>query len=318
MFSKYNYVYQVYKERNFTRAAEKLYISQPSLSVAIKNIERKIGADLFERMGTTVKLTEIGEEYIATAKQIIAAETDFLNRINDINNLKKGKVVVGGTNYLSSYVLPRVINRFNRLYPDIEVELVEANSYNLSNMVNNEQVDIIIDSFDEIPDDYQGEFLASEDILLCVPKDREINEKLKKYQIKPESIYNGSVRLMNVEGVPMEIFKNEKFILLKKGNDMCKRAMKFFNEENIEPNVIYRVDQLNISYALADSGIGLCFITDTFFKYGRGSDNVLLYKVKNEQYNRNLYVAYKKNRYCTKAMEEFIKVTKEILGDSVN
>ena len=318
MFSKYNYVYQVYKERNFTRAAENLYISQPSLSVAIKNIERKIGADLFERMGTTVKLTEIGEEYIATAKQIIAAETDFLNRINDINNLKKGKVVVGGTNYLSSYVLPRVINRFNRLYPDIEVELVEANSYNLSNMVNNEQVDIIIDSFDEIPDDYQGVFLASEDILLCVPKDREINEKLKKYQIKPESIYNGSVSLMDVEGVPMEIFKNEKFILLKKGNDMCKRAMKFFNEENIEPNVIYRVDQLNISYALADSGIGLCFITDTFFKYGRGSDNVLLYKVKNEQYNRNLYVAYKKNRYCTKAMEEFIKVTKEILGDSVN
>ena len=58
MFSKYNYVYQVYKEGNFTRAAEKLFISQPSLSVAIKNIEKKLGADLFERMGNSVKLTE--------------------------------------------------------------------------------------------------------------------------------------------------------------------------------------------------------------------------------------------------------------------
>lgn len=228
MFSKYNYVYQVYKERSFTRAAEKLFISQPSLSVAIKNIEKKLGADLFERMGNTVRLTDVGKEYIKTAEQIITAEKEFLNRINDINELKTGKIVVGGTNYLSSYVLPRVINQFNRLYPDIDVELVEANSYNLGNMLDNEQIDIIIDSFDENADDYQSFFLASEDILLCVPKDRKINEKLKKFQIEPESIYKGSISLKDVEAVSIKIFKDENFILLKKGNDMYKRAMKFF------------------------------------------------------------------------------------------
>lgn len=313
MFSKYNYVYQVYKEQNFTRAAEKLFISQPSLSVAIKNIEKKIGADLFERTGNSVRLTEVGEEYMATTKQIITAEKEFLNRINDINDLKTGKLIVGGTNYLSSYALPRVINQFNRLYPDIEVELVEANSSNLGSMINNEQIDVIIDSFDETIDDYKGFFLASENILLCVPKDRKINQKLKKFQIEPEGIYKGTVKLEDIEAVPIEIFKDEKFILLKKGNDMYKRAMNFFDGGNIEPRVIYRVDQLNISYALAESGIGLCFITDTFLKYGRGSDNVLLYKIKNERYSRNLYIAHKKNRYCTKAMTEFIKITKEIL-----
>jgi len=313
MFSKYGYVYEVYKERNFTRAAEKLFISQPSLSVAIKNIEKKIGADLFERMGNNVRLTEVGEAYISSTKQIIAAEKEFLDRINDINNLKTGKIVVGGTNYLSSYVLPRVINQFNRLYPYIEVELVEANSYNLATMIRNEQIDIIIDSFDEKMDDYQGFFLSSEDILLCVPKDRKINEKLNQFQIEPESFYNGNVSIKDVEAVPIKIFEDEKFILLKKGNDMYKRAMNFFNADDIEPKVVYRVDQLNISYALADSGIGLCFITDTFLKYGRISDNVFLYKVKNEQCSRNLYIAHKKNKYCTKAMAEFIKTTKEIL-----
>ncbi len=317
MFSKYNYVYQVYKEQNFTRAAEKLFISQPSLSVAIKNIEKKLGADLFERMGNVVRLTEIGKEYIATTEQIIAAEKEFLNRVSDINNLKTGKIVVGGTNYLSSYVLPRVINQFNGLYPDIEVELVEANSYNLASMIDNEQIDIIIDSFDENEDCYQSFFLASEDILLCVPKDRKINAKLKKFQIEAEDFYQGTVNLKDIEAVPIKSFKDEKFILLKKGNDMYKRAMRFFDGENIEPKVIYRVDQLNISYALADSGIGLCFITDTFLKYGRGSDNVFLYKVRNEQYSRNLYIAHKKNRYCTKAMAEFIRITKEILGNGI-
>ncbi len=313
MFTKYNYVYQVYKEGNFTRAAEKLFISQPSLSVAIKNVEKKLGANLFERTGNCVKLTEIGKEYISTTEQIIAAEKEFINRINDINNLKTGKILVGGTNYLSSYVLPRVINQFNKLYPDIEVELVEAHSDNLNSMLNNEQIDIIIDSFDENAEDYESFLLSSEDILLCVPKDREINKKLKKFQIEPESIYKGTVSLDNVEAVSIKSFKDEKFILLKKGNDMYKRAISFFNAENIEPKVIYKVDQLNISYALADSGIGLCFVTDTFLKYGRGSDNVFLYKVRNEQYSRNLYIAHKKNKYCTRAMAEFIRITKEIL-----
>jgi len=318
MFGKYNYVYQVYKEKNFTRAAEKLFISQPSLSVAIKNIEKKLGADLFERIGNSVRLTEIGKEYIETAEQIMAAEKDFLNRVNDINNLKTGKIVVGGTYYLSSYVLPKVINCFNRLYPDVEVELVEANSYNLGNMLNNEQIDIIIDSFDEDADDYESVFLASEDILLCVPKDRKVNEKLKRFQIAPESISKGTISLKDIEAISLESFKDEKFILLKKGNDMYKRAMTFFDGENIEPKVIYRVDQLNISYALADSGIGLCFITDTFLKYGRGSDNICLYKVRDKQYSRNLYIAHKKNRYCTKAMSEFTRLTKEIIGSGIS
>ena len=312
MFSKYNYVYQVYKERSFTKAAEKLFISQPSLSVAIKNIEKKIGASLFERMGNSVRLTEIGEEYIKTAKQIMAAEKDFVNRINDINELKTGKLTVGGTNYLSSYVLPKVINQFNRLYPDIEIELIEANSYNLDNMINNEQIDIIIDSFDENIDNYEGFFLSSEDILLCVPKDREVNKKLTKFQIEHKSIYNGTVNLKDVKAVSINNFKDENFILLKKGNDMYKRAMRLFGSEGIEPKVTYRVDQLNISYALAESGIGLCFITDTFLKYGKCSDNIFLYKIENEQYNRNLYIAHKKNKYCTKAMSEFIRITKEM------
>lgn len=316
MFSKYNYVYQVYKEGNFTRAAEKLFISQPSLSVAIKNIEKKIGADLFERSGNTVKLTEAGKEYILASEQIIAAQRDFINRINDINNLKTGKIVVGGTNYLSSYVLPRVINRFSRMYPDIEVELAEANSYILGNMLNNEEIDIIIDSFDEDADDYKSFFLASEDILLCVPKDRKINQKLKKYRITHQDIHDGNISLKDIEAVSISSFADENFILLKKGNDMHKRAMLFFDEDNIEPKVIYRVDQLNISYALAESGIGLCFVTDTFLKYGKVSDNIFLYKVKNEKHSRNLYIAHKKTRYCTKAMSEFIRITKEIIGNA--
>lgn len=313
MFSKYEYVYQVYKEGNFTRAAEKLFISQPSLSAAIKNIEKKVGAELFERTSSGVKPTEVGREYIAAAERIMSVEADFANKINDIYNLETGHITVGGTNYLSSYVLPEVINRFTSLHPKVDVELVEANSSTLNEMIRNERVDIIIDSFDETINEYQGYFLASERILLCVPEDRKINESLGKYRIYPDGIYNGIADIASVEKVPIEMFKDEKFILLKQGNDMYNRAMRVFERGGINPQVAFSVDQLNISYALVASGMGVCFATDTLFRYGKFRNNVVLYNVGEEDYSRMLYVAHKKNKYCTKAMSEFIRVAKEVI-----
>lgn len=311
MFSKFKYVYMLYKEGSFTRAAEKLFISQPSLSVAIKNIEKELDAELFERTGSGVRPTEVGKEYIAAIEKIMTVENEFKSKVHDIKYLESGQITVGGSNYLSSYVLPKIIDAFTTLYPKITVSLVEANSCNLLDLIQREQVDIIIDNLDKT-DEYKGYPLAQEKILLCVPKDRAINVGLEENQIHPDRIYNGSIDIDSVACVPIETFKNEKFILLKPGNDMHHRAMDIFKKGNIEPNVAFLVDQLNISYALAETGIGLSFVTDTFFKYGRFRENVLLYNVSKEC-SRTLYIAHKQNKYCTRAMTEFIKVAKEVL-----
>lgn len=313
MFSKYEYVYQLYKEGSFTKAAQKLFISQPSLSAAIKNIEKRVGAEIFERTGKAVKLTEVGEEYIAAVEQIIRVENEFKNKINDIYNIDNGQITIGATNHISSYVLPQIINRFTSLHPKIDVTLVEANSNNLREMAKNDEIDIFIDSFDDVVDEYKRHSLTNEKILICVPKNNKINDELKEFQILPDSIYNNSIELDKVKSVSIEKFKNEKFILLKNGNDMHTRAMHIFHENNIEPKAIFNVDQLNISYALADLGMGVSFITDTFLKYGNLSKNVVLYDFGKEHSNRNLCVAYRKNKYCTRAMSEFINVAKEVI-----
>ncbi len=313
MFSKYNYVYQVYKENSFTKAAQKLFISQPSLSAAVKSVENKLGAELFERSGNKIKLTQIGKEYIASAEKILAIENEFTNKLNDIYNLQTGNLVVGGTNYFSSYILPQIVNSFTSKYPDINVTLVENNSENLCQMIKEESVDIVIDSFDNTMDEYEGIPLKKERILLCVPENAEINKKLVCQRILPEDIYYGKKNLSDTPAVSIDVFKNEKFILLKKGNDMYNRAMEIFSQKEIQPKVAFYLDQLNISYALAESGLGLCFLTDTFFKYRNYGKNVVLYNVEQEQMGRTLYVAYKRNKYCTRAMQEFIKVSKEII-----
>lgn len=313
MFTKYRYVYAVYEEQNFTRAAKKLFISQPSLSAAIKNIEKKVGAPLFERYGSGARLTEIGREYINTVEKLMRIEKEFSDKLSDIYSLESGHITVGGTNYLSSFVLPGIITRFSALYPNIEVTLEEAKSKNLIDMIENEQLDIVVDSFDETMDAYCGYPLVNERILLCVPANRRVNDNLEKYQISPDVIYNGSANLESFPPVPVEVFCDEKFILLKNGNDMYERAMTIFSKSNISPKVLFSVDQMNIAYSLAQSGMGLCFATDTFFRYGKFQNNVVLYNVGEEHCSRTLYIAHKKNKYCSKAMTEFIRIAKEVV-----
>ena len=314
MFSKYEYVYAIYTEKSFTKAARRLYISQPSLSAAIKNIEKKVGAPLFERSGHYVTPTQIGREYITCAEKIMHIESDFENRIHDIYNLERGKLTVGGTNYLCSYVLPEIINKFTSSYPKIEVTLVEASSGNLLSMIENEEVDVLLDSYDENMYVHEGSPLLNERILLCVPAGWEINRQFKENQIRPESIYSREVNLDNITPVPTEAFADCPFILLKKGNDMYNRACEVFEKNGISPNVVFSVDQLNISYALAQSGMGACFVTDTLFKFGKFGNNTVLYNISEEHSTRMLYIAYKKNRYRTSAMGKFIETAKDVVS----
>lgn len=313
MFQKLKYVYAVYKEKSFTRAAQKLFISQPSLSAAIKKLEEEIGAPLFERSGSEITLTEVGRAYVESAEQMIKSEESFIQKLNDIYNLETGKLTVGGTNYLSSYVLPRIINRFTSLYPKIEVSLVEANSLTLSKMIQEEEIDVIVDSFDNTMEAYQGYPLSSEKILLCVPKDKKINEGLEAFRISPQDIYEGKCDFTPVPSVNIKVFADEDFVLLKSGNDMYNRALYIFEKSGIKPKVSFSVDQLNISYALANSGMGLCFVTDTLFRFGDVPKNVYVYNVGGANFSRTLYIAHKKNKYCSSAMSKFIEIAKQVV-----
>lgn len=311
MFNKFEYVYAVYKEQSFTNAAKSLYISQPSLSAAIKNIERKIGAPLFERNGQKVNLTDIGKEYIYAAEKILNTQVEFSNKLNDIYRLDTGKITVGGSNYLCSYILPEIINRYKKSHPKIEVILAEASTLSLKEMIKKETIDIIIDSLDD-SGDFETTPILNEKILLCVPRNRKINNVLKDYSVTQEKFLASPD--IAIPPVPMKAFKNESFVLLKSGNDMNMRATAIFQEAGIAPPISFQVDQLNISYALAGKGIGACFVTDTLLKYCTYHEDVLLYNPGENYKERTLCVAYKKNKYRTRAMEEFIKTSIAVMS----
>ncbi|MBO5098808.1 MAG: LysR family transcriptional regulator, partial [Clostridia bacterium] len=254
MFKKMEYVYEVYKEKSFTRAAEKLFISQPCLSAAIKKIEEKIGMPIFERRYSSVRPTKIGEEYIKAVEKMMSIEKDFDSKINDINQIQYGHITVGGSNYVSSYILPLVAAKFAEIYPKIEITLMEAGSTELERMLNNEELDLMIDSFDTEDVLHESYPIIDEKILLAVPSGSNSNIGLEKYQIKPHDIYTGKVDIDKVPGISVENFKEEKFILLKSGHNMHKYAMRVFKNRNFTPQIAFKLDQLSTSYRFTALG----------------------------------------------------------------
>ena len=94
---------------------------------------------------------------------------------------------------------------------------------------------------------------------------------------------------------------------------MYKHANSIFHQAGITPEISFKLDQLSTSYSLAASECGICFITDTVFKYHKYTDDIFIYNLE-ETAKRMLYVVKKKNRFCSHAMNKFIELSKECIN----
>ena len=307
MFQGMEYVYAVYQEKSFSKAAQKLFISQPSLSAAVKRVEQKVGYPIFDRSTKPLSLTECGEKYISAVEKIMAVENGFVDFINDWGELKTGSLVLGGSSLFSSWILPQIMGAFSRKYPLVKIALVEENTSRLEELLQSGGVDLVMDNcildssvFDRC--EYQEEHL-----LLAVPGNFKINEKLQEYGISAEDIRKGIFLNPEVPGVPLEYFEKEPFILLKPDNDTGKRAMNLCQDHGFTPNVVFELDQQQTAYNVTCSGLGISFVSDTLVSLGTDNPNVIYYKLEGKDNTRKLFFYWKKGRYFSRVMEEFQK-----------
>ena len=107
------YIYQVYEDGSFSKAAEHLYLTQPALSIAIQKTEESIGMPLFDRSRRPLQLTAAGRIYIDMIKKMFDLEQDLERQIQDIQNLNTGEIRLGGSHYLNAYILPKVLAGFS-------------------------------------------------------------------------------------------------------------------------------------------------------------------------------------------------------------
>lgn len=305
MFKNKEYVLTVVKEKSFTSASQKLFVSQPSLSASIKRIEDKIGSPIFNRSSSPISLTEVGVKYVEYANLIEQKENEFKSFLSDNLNLFSGKVKIGGSSLFSSFILPELIADFNKQYPQIKFRIFEDNTKNLLSKLELGEVDVILDNA-EVKD---GNILSTpymqENLLLAVPKKFEINEQLKKHRLTAEDIKKDK-HLLVKDGIALANFSNLPFVLLNSENDSGKRAETLLKKNKVNYTVLFHLDQQLSAYNVCCAGLALTFIADTLIKKNSSSHDVYYYKIDDPISSRHICFFHKTNRYLSRAAQSFI------------
>lgn len=311
MFVWKKYVYEVYKERSFTKAAQNLYISQPSLSARIKKIEEIIGEPLFDRSITPLQLTEVGKVYIEAAEEITQIEQRVENYINDLAGLKTGNLAVGASTLFAAYVVPSLITQFNQKFPDVHIQLIEGNTAELEEMLGSNALDFVIDNYHYDSILYNKELYCEENILLAVPKHFAVNEELGMYQLSYKNIKNKNYLSRKYPAVPLGRFADIPFIMLTQGNDTRTRGDRLCRNVGFKPNIVLEFNQQSTAYMASSTQLGATFISDILVSQLPTFENLVYYKLDGEEAKRKVFFYYKTHKYKTRVMEEFIRMMHE-------
>ena len=311
MFVWKKYVYEVYKERSFTKAAQNLYISQPSLSARIKKIEEIIGEPLFDRSTTPLQLTEVGKVYIEAAEEITQIEQRVENYINDLAGLKTGNLAVGASTLFAAYVVPSLITQFNQKFPDVHIQLIEGNTAELEEMLGSNALDFVIDNYHYDSILYNKELYCEENILLAVPKHFAVNEKLGMYQLSYKNIKNKNYLNQKYPAVPLGRFADLPFIMLTQGNDTRTRGDRLCRNVGFKPNIVLEFNQQSTAYMASSTQLGATFISDILVSQLPTFENLVYYKLDGEEAKRKVFFYYKTHKYKTRVMEEFVRMMHE-------
>lgn len=311
MFTWKKYVYEVYRERSFTKAAQNLYISQPSLSARIRKIEESIGVPLFDRSTSPLQLTEAGKVYIEAAEEIFKIEQRVENDMNHLNNLETGHLSLGGSNLFSAYILPPLITKFKQRFPHVNIRLTEGNTAQLEELLGNNSLDFVIDNYHYDHLLYDRELYCSENILLAVPKNANINRELSRYQLSYDDVKNQTYLRPEHPAVPLKAFSDLPFIMLSPGNDTRSRGERLCQKAGFSPNIILELEQQSTAYMAASTQLGATFISDILVRQLPSFETLVYYKLEGDAARRQVYFYYKTHKFKTRVMEEFITLIHE-------
>lgn len=166
---QFRYVLVLAREGSFSRAAEALGISQPSLSQYVKKIEQEVGMPLFDRAGGDVRLTDAGRVYIDAGRRILDTERQMNAQLTDIAACKTGSVIIGTSPYRSGGMMPAVARRFQGMYPGMHIVVEEHGTGDLMDGLAHGAFDFCVTMLPVDERLFTYEKVMEEELLLAVP-----------------------------------------------------------------------------------------------------------------------------------------------------
>lgn len=162
--------FEVARERSFTRAAERLFLTQPAISLQLKALEEELGQALFERGRKSVRLTPAGEILFGYVREVFSRLEEARNEIDALGRLLGGRLVIGTSDTNCTYILPPVLETFRQRYPGVELDIRNRMSAEVGQLVLDHEVDFGLATLPVRHRDLVCEGLfGRRDVLVCPP-----------------------------------------------------------------------------------------------------------------------------------------------------
>lgn len=286
-----NYIITVSEEKNFTRAAEKLYISQPSLSQIIKKEEEKLGIQIFDRNNYPIKLTPAGHEYVLWARQVLSLQDKMYKRLSDFATNEKVFLKIGILPECSSFILPEPLQIFYERNPKSSIEIIELDSIRLLSILESSEVDFIIGITPKNTHTYTIEPLYEEKIVLA---------------LTPE-FHN---KYYDMEEIDLKEFYDTPFITTRKPGSLHNLTHSLCKRNGFVPNTVIQCSNFETIMKMVGAGIGVSLIPDFMSYMIKG----LTYRhVKDFDFTTEISIMYNPDSHLTKEALTLIQLIKNNL-----
>lgn len=255
----YEYLTAIEQEKNISRAAERLYISQPSLSKFLINLENELGVKLFKRNKSAMELTSAGKEYLAYLKEIQHLNQSLMIKLNALKSNPDRCIRLGITPWISSLISAELIQEFQAACPGTHLALIEDYGIPLGTLFEQEKIDIILSMTGwaahtnlEI---YSAPVLQDR-IILVVPKN---HPTVQNYNLSENHILNP----LFLTELP---FQNCKIITGKSNHILYYKTQKIINTFNLQPSSIIETFNINNCLKMTESGLGISFTSQMYIE----------------------------------------------------
>lgn len=284
-----------------TAAAKQLYISQPSLSQTLRQIEDEVGTPLFDRSTSPFHLTYAGERYLKAVEAMLDIETRLKEEIESIRRDDGGRLRLGISVTRAMQVLPDVIPIFTKAYPNVTIELTEAASASLEGLLQKGQIDLALAALEANEANIAYELIEKESIGILAGKDSQLA------QLVPSGT-----------PISLKMVEKEAFVSLDTSHSSRIIQDRLFRRYNIRPKILLETSSLEVARRVALKSGACMVLPDVYadeFVFNSGG---AFYPLKDYENHRHFYACYRNDENTKKYIRDFVSITTSVLNQTTH
>jgi len=276
---------QVSAHSSFSRAAETLQLTQPSITARIQALERELGEELFERGGRGVRMTDAGLSFLPYAERILQMIQEARDSVEEVRNVQLGSLRLGAAITFSTYVLPEILHGFKQQYGGVDVVIRTGRSEQVLNLLLTDEVQVAIIRSLSQPDVEQIELYDDEIVLVAYP----------------EHAFAATRRATIADAA------REPIVLFDRGSSYYAIIHNLFRKAAVIPNVAMELDSLEATKRMVEQGLGIALVPlVTVQRELAGGTLVRIDLTDVEPIHRPISLAYRRNRRRSRTVQAFI------------